>query len=157
MALEYTFEAAAAVEADELFGFFRQLTGAEVVDLGDPFLRTAGMDITPYAVDPDSPREKEDYVPGAGFRPRVRVEFRMRNVADDASLELAHAVMLRSVLAFLASNPGDAVLLYNHERIIFARNGSDIVFDEWEGFDDNPAMHAVVAQFPRRKLEQPFL
>lgn len=157
MALEYTFEAGAEVGAEDLFAFFWQVTGGQVVDQGDRFLRTAGMDITPYAVDPDSPRELEDFVPGAGFRPRVRVEFRMGNLATDEEHATAQAVMLRAVLAFFASHPGDGILLSNHERIILARYGASIVADDWDGYAVQPLMAEVVRELPRRSLEQPFL
>lgn len=157
MALEYTFESSPRVGADELFDFFKQATGAEVVHLGAPFLRTAGMDVTPCAVDPDSPREREDFVPGAGFRCRVRAGFRMRNLASDYDRQEAYTAMLSSVLTFFLRHPGDGILLVNGERVVLSRYRDEVVFDTWEGLDEEPAMVAVMAGYPRRQLAQPFL
>lgn len=159
MALEYDFESAQQIDYADLFAFFASHTSGEVIDAdGSPFLRTPGMDVSPYVVDPDSPAERESgHAELIDFERRALVKFRMHNTASEDERQTAYAVMLNCVIDFMRTYPADAVLLYNSEQVIVRCKDGKIVFDEWEDFDEEPGMAPIAALFERRELPQPLL
>jgi hypothetical protein len=159
VALEIDFESAHEVPVAELREFVaRQADGEPMDPDGGPYFRTPGMDVTPFAIDARQLSEEEDrHAAKAGFRRQVFINFRFRHGATDEQSLAAWVMMLNLVLEFLRRYPDDALLVYNGERVLMRCRDSEIVFDTWDGFDEEPALEAIVSRYPREEVAQPFL
>lgn len=158
MALDNNLESAGILSEDELETFFMRVLGATLMDPdGSRYLRTPGLDISPFAIDPDDPEEYEYRVRALGFQRRVLVIFRMRNqdtldAADEANREL-----IKAVLAFFEAYPDDGVFLHNGEHLLLeCRDGQVVIDSGFEEFMEDPLLTEMVAGYPHRELRQPF-
>lgn len=159
MALEIDFESAHEMPISQLREFAARQADGEAMDPdGGLYFRTPGMDVTPFVIDAGRLSEEEDrHAAKAGFRRRVFVNFRSRDRATDAESLAAWVMMLNFALEFLRRYPDDALLVYNGERVLMRCRDKEIVFDSWDGFDDEPGLEAIVSRYPRENLAQPFL
>jgi hypothetical protein len=159
VALEIDFESAHEMPISELLDFVARQSDGELLDpQGTPYFRTPGMDVSPYAIDTRALSEEEDrHAAQTGFRRRTLVTFRERGRSTEQERLAGWVMLLNLVLEFLRRYPDDALLVYNGERVLMRHREKETVFDAWEGFEDEPALAAIVSRHPREQLEQPFL
>jgi hypothetical protein len=158
VAIDIHLEAARAVGEEEMLAFFGRAADATLMDPdGSPYLRTPGMDITPFAIGPDDPDEYEYRITALGFRRRVLVIFRLRNLATEDETAEAERQIVTSALEFLSTYESDGVLLHYGEYVMLERRNGEVTIDSGlEAFMDNPLLTEALADYPHRKLRQPF-
>lgn len=162
MALEIRLESAQDVSEQDLFAFFGRQCDAQLVDLDprDSFLRTPAMDITPYPVTPvDEEQEEveERFVSKIGFRRRISVTFRFRGTASIEERDIAWALLLNAVIAFVRQYPAEAVLLFNGEEVLMRCHHGEIIFDTSEYFEEVPGLAQIVSRHRQETLDQPYM
>jgi hypothetical protein len=159
VALEIDFESAHEMPLEELRGFVaRQADGEPLDPDGSPYFRTPGMDVSPFVIDPARLSEEEDrHAAKAGLRRRTLITFRERARAGDDEVLAGWVMLLNLVLEFMRRYPDDALLVYNGERVLMRCRDKHIVWDTWDGFDEEPGLAAIVSRHAREELEQPFL
>jgi hypothetical protein len=159
VAIDIHLEAARAVGEEEMLAFFGRTVDATLMDPdGSRYLRTPGMDVSPYAIDADDPEEYEYRVAALGFHRRVLVIFRLRNLASPEEIAEAERQIVTSVLEFLSVYQSDGVLLHYGEYLMLeCRNGQVTIDSGLEDLMENPLLTEAVAGYPHQKLRQPFL
>lgn len=159
MALEIDFESAYEMPVSQLRDFVARQSDGEAMDPdGSLYFRTPGMDVSPYVIDTRELSEEEDRHTGkVGFRRRVLVSFRERARAGEDDRLAGWVMLLNLVLDFVRHHPEEALLVYNGERVLMRCRDKEIVFDTWDGFDEEPALAAIVSRYPREELDQPLL
>jgi hypothetical protein len=159
VALEIDFESAHEMAYSDLADVVARQSDGEPMDPeGTPYFRTPGIDVTPFVLDPAELSEEEDrHAARAGFRRRVLVRFRERARASEDEVVAGWVMMLNFALEFMRRYPDDAMLVYNGERVLMRCRDKEVVFDTWEGFDEEPVFEGIVNRHPREQLEQPFL
>jgi hypothetical protein len=159
VATEINLETAGAVSEEDLLTFFARALDATLMDPdGSRYLRASGMDISPYAIDPDDPEEYEYRVTALGFRRRTLVVFRMKGGISPDEREEVYRQLVKVVLEYFSTHPEDGVLLHYGEYVMLECRAAQITIDSGlDDFMEDPLLTEIVAGYPHRKLHQPFL
>ncbi|ROT34234.1 hypothetical protein EF879_05220 [Micromonospora sp. HM5-17] len=154
MAVEYRLYGAADLETDQLVSFLAAELGGTVGD--DGRVRRDGLDVTPYRVETGD----EAWVATSvfGFPHRVTASFRLSNRVSEQVRELNVGLMMRAVLSFFDTYPGDGVLLFNGEEVVLQKlTGQVSVNSDWEDWTELAGLRMLRAGRDFRPLPQPLL
>jgi hypothetical protein len=93
-----------------------------------------------------------------GFPHRVTASFRLSNRVSEQVRELNVGLMMRAVLSFFDTYPGDGVLLFNGEEVVLQKlTGQVSVNSDWEDRTELAGLRMLRAGRDFRPLPQPLL
>ena len=125
MSLNYTLSIAGAHSNDALLEKIQLAKGYSMTtnEIFAPGLRLRFSKPGPV----DSQIIEEEF----GFSPGVQIDFRVDKMSNPETVAM---YLLRGCRALLDQTPGDAVLLFNGETVIFLRQAGRLVLNPVEGF-----------------------
>jgi hypothetical protein len=150
MAIEYWFEMVSDLNREQARRLLAEHLSAELTEEGYVYK----SDILVTASDLHPGRSTEVTEEAFHFTPSLGIGFRRQYEADALEFSL---FMLRGTMLLL-EHGRDAVLLFNHEIIVFQRLGGQLVFNtDFKLWDEELLKEEVRIPYERRSLPSPLL